>query len=134
MSWQEYVDNNLMCVVNSDGDTLKSAALIGLDGNSVWASSPEFPEVSSEEIATIKSYLADPSSNKGSFLIGGVKYMSLGSDDPETKIRGKCAGGGCAISLTGQTLVVGIWAVPVTPSACNKIVETLAEYLISVEY
>jgi hypothetical protein len=49
-------------------------------------------------------------------------------------LAGKCTGGGCAISKTNKTLVVGIWHEPVVASACNKIVETLAEYLIGVDY
>ncbi len=50
MGWQEYVDNNLMCAVDHEGRTLKAAALVGLDG-SVWAQSPEFPEVTTEEVS-----------------------------------------------------------------------------------
>lgn len=133
MSWQEYVDNNLMCVVDSDGNTLSSAALVGLE-NSVWAKSPAFPEMTTEEMEVIKGYMADPSTNKGSFTIGGVKFMAIMSDDPETKLRGAVKEGGCAISKTGKTLVIGIWHKPVLASACNKIVETLAEYLLSVDY
>lgn len=43
MSWQQYVDSNLMCAVDAEGRTLSSAALAGQDG-SVWAKSAAFPE------------------------------------------------------------------------------------------
>ena len=59
--------------------------------------------------------------NPGSFTVGGVKYMVLGSEDPSSKLRGKCRGGGCTICKTNQTLVVGIWAEPVTPATCDKV-------------
>eukprot|EP00199_Chlamydomonas_sp_CCMP681_P005220 CAMPEP_0119101372 /NCGR_PEP_ID=MMETSP1180-20130426/445_1 /TAXON_ID=3052 ORGANISM="Chlamydomonas cf sp, Strain CCMP681" /NCGR_SAMPLE_ID=MMETSP1180 /ASSEMBLY_ACC=CAM_ASM_000741 /LENGTH=131 /DNA_ID=CAMNT_0007085487 /DNA_START=29 /DNA_END=424 /DNA_ORIENTATION=+ len=131
MSWQEYVDNNLQCPVDAEGSTLKASALVGLE-NSVWAKSADFPDMSTDEMDVIKAIF--DGTNPGSFTIGGLKYMALGSEDPETKMRGKCAGGGCSISKTGKTLVIGIWATPVLASACNKVVEALAEYLVSVDY
>jgi hypothetical protein len=60
--------------------------------------------------------------------------MVLMSEEPETKLRGKSRGGGCAVSKTTKALVIGIWAEPVPPATCNKIVEALAEYLVSVDY
>ena len=42
MSWQAYVDDHLMCEI--DGNHLTSAAITGLDGT-VWAQSPDFPQV-----------------------------------------------------------------------------------------
>mmetsp|Transcript_16290 Transcript_16290/g.40535 ORF Transcript_16290/g.40535 Transcript_16290/m.40535 type:complete len:132 (-) Transcript_16290:459-854(-) len=131
MSWQEYVDNNLMCPLDTNGGKLNSAALVGLDG-SVWAQSPAFPAITPEEAEAMQKIMGG--TNPGSFTIGGAKYMVLMSDDPETKIRGKIKGGGCAISKTNQTLVIGIWEEPIPAAACNKVVEALAEYLLSVSY
>jgi profilin len=146
-----------MCPLDSEGTTLSSAALIGHDGG-VWAQSPSFPEITAEESSAIMTMLSTGTSETGSFTIGGVKYFVLMSEDPENKIRGKCQGGGCAINKTGQTLVVGIWAgkkclgmfvvqmilisitctlshaEPIQPSACNRVVEALGEYLLSVNY
>ena len=48
MSWQEYVDDHLMCDL-PNGGTLKSAAIVGLDGG-VWAQSPEFPSLGDDEV------------------------------------------------------------------------------------
>ena len=48
MSWQEYVDDHLMCELPNGGN-LKSAAIVGLDGG-VWAQSPEFPTLSNDEV------------------------------------------------------------------------------------
>ena len=42
MSWQSYIDDQLMYDV--DGHHLQAAAIIGNDG-AVWAQSPAFPKV-----------------------------------------------------------------------------------------
>lgn len=151
MSWQEYVDNNLMCPLDSESRTLVSAALVGLEG-SVWAKSSNFPDFTQAEVGcafhlycisrwgfcrrsglhlragsptaqieAVKNIMAG--NNPGAFTIGGAKYFVLMSDDPETKLRGKINQGGCSISKTGKTLVVGIWADPITAGQCNKVVE-----------
>jgi len=69
-----------------------------------------------------------------SFTIGGTKYMVLMSEDPESKLRGKCQGGGCSVNKTVTCLVVGIWKEPVPASACNRVVEALGEYLKDNNY
>ena len=51
MSWQEYVDEHLMCDLGS-GEQLQSAAILGHDGG-VWAESPEFPQISEIEVRTM---------------------------------------------------------------------------------
>lgn len=128
MSWQEYVDSNLMCA------DLESAALLGHDG-SVWAQSPAFPSVTEEQAAVVMKTFSGTFPEGGSFLLGDVKFMLVGSDDAETKLRGKCAGGGCSISKTTKALVVGIWAENrCQASKCNQVVETLGEYLVSVSF
>lgn len=131
MSWQEYVDNNLMCALDSEGRTLSGAALVGHDG-SVWAKSAAFPDLTVEQVQGILTILGG--NNTGSFTMGDVKYMVCMSEEPETKLRGKCKGGGCSVSKTGQTLVIGIWAEPIPAASCNRVVEALAEYLFSVNY
>ena len=48
MSWQEYVDEHLMCE-QENGTRLQSAAILGHDGG-VWAESPDFPQISEPEV------------------------------------------------------------------------------------
>ncbi len=48
MSWQEYVDEHLMCELPSGGH-LQSAAIVGLDGG-IWAESESFPGISDPEV------------------------------------------------------------------------------------
>eukprot|EP00967_Tisochrysis_lutea_P156230 scaffold314420_cov18-Tisochrysis_lutea.AAC.1 len=124
-----------MCPLDEAGTTLSSAALAGLEDCSVWAQSPSFPGFSSEEVcpmlhktvpAVVHQCMIEAvkgimdGKNPGSFTVGGVKYMVIMSEDPSTKLRGKCKGGGCSICKTNQALIVGIWQEPVTASICNK--------------
>lgn len=44
MSWQSYVDEHLMCVIDEGDHQLSAAAILGHDG-SVWAQSDTFPQV-----------------------------------------------------------------------------------------
>lgn len=57
MSWQEYVDDHLMCEL-PNGGSLKSAAIFGLDGG-VWAQSPDFPNMSNDE-ASLPCFIQYP--------------------------------------------------------------------------
>lgn len=129
MSWQEYVDSNLMCPLTEEGTTLKGAAIFGHDGG-VWASSPEFPDVSEAEVATLMSAYNDISIS--SFTLAGTKYMRVAGDD--TVIRGKVTGGGVCICKTGSALVLGIYAEPIPAGTCNKVVEALGDYLTQQGY
>lgn len=55
MSWQEYVDEHLMCELPSGGH-LQSAAIVGHDGG-IWAESEGFPGISDPEVGCIASAL-----------------------------------------------------------------------------
>ncbi len=70
MSWDAYVSNNLMCVVDKEGNTLTSAALVGLDTtpdtSPVWAQSAQFPAITAEEVRMLAH------SSVGSWAAGGA--------------------------------------------------------------
>ncbi|PON67870.1 Profilin [Parasponia andersonii] len=154
MSWQEYVDNHLMCEI--EGGHLSSAAIIGQEG-SVWAQSDTFPQFKPEEIAAIVKDFEEPGSlaPTGLFL-GGIKYMVI-QGEAGAVIRGKKDGcgyhctpwnfpitsvviisdcvslvgsGGVTVKKTNQALIIGIYEEPLTPGQCNMIVERLGDYLI----
>ncbi|XP_044495699.1 profilin-4-like [Mangifera indica] len=127
MSWQTYVDDQLMCDV--EGKHLTSAAIVGLDG-SVWAQSSSFPKLNPEEITAINKDFDEPGSLAPTGLhLGGTKYMVI-QGEPGAVIRGKKGPGGITVKKTGQALIFGIYDEPVTPSQCNMIVERLGDYLI----
>ncbi|KAJ6914950.1 hypothetical protein NC651_017052 [Populus alba x Populus x berolinensis] len=126
MSWQQYVDEHLMCDI--DGNTLTSAAIIGHDG-SVWAQSASFPQFTAEEVAAIMKDFDEPGSlaPTGLFL-GGTKYMVI-QGEAGAVIRGKKGSGGVTIKKTNQALVIGVYDEPLAPGQCNMIVERLGDYL-----
>lgn len=130
MSWDAYVSDNLMAPLDTEGNTLTSAALVGLDG-AIWASSPEFPEITTDEITALVESMAVPS--KTSFEVAGVKYMKLQGDDKVLRCR-KDKGGFIA-RKTGTALVVGFYTEPqVDARTCNKVVEALGDYLEEAGY
>uniref|UniRef100_A0A6N2LFS7 Profilin n=1 Tax=Salix viminalis TaxID=40686 RepID=A0A6N2LFS7_SALVM len=130
MSWQQYVDEHLMCDI--DGNTLTSAAIIGHDG-SVWAQSATFPQFTAEEVAAIMKDFDEPGSlaPTGLFL-GGTKYMVI-QGEPGAVIRGKKGSGGVTIKKTSQALIIGVYDEPLTPGQCNMIVERLGDYLYETD-
>ncbi|KAL3681888.1 hypothetical protein R1sor_024844 [Riccia sorocarpa] len=123
MSWQQYIDEQLMYEV-SPGHILASAAIVGLDGN-VWAQSPSFPLLKDGEIDKIVKGMDDSShiASTGLFL-GGEKYMVI-QGEPGQVIRGKKGPGGTCIRKTISALIIGIYAEPTTPGECNILVERL---------
>ncbi|XP_038711415.1 profilin-like [Tripterygium wilfordii] len=127
MSWQQYVDEHLMCDV--EGNQLTSAAIIGQHGT-VWAQSSNFPQFTAEEIASIMKDFDEPGTlaPTGLFL-GGTKYMVI-QGEPGAVIRGKKGSGGVTVKKTNQALIIGIYDEPLTAGQCNMIVERLGDYLI----
>ncbi len=79
MSWQEYVDDHLMCELPNGGN-LKSAAIVGLDGG-VWAQSPEFPTLSNDEVrdGTVPIYCTI---DEGGFTLCRKVYHCRSHDAP----------------------------------------------------
>ncbi|XWS70289.1 hypothetical protein CRYUN_Cryun03dG0035300 [Craigia yunnanensis] len=127
MSWQQYVDEHLMCDIK--GIHLTAAAIIGQDG-SVWAQSSTFPLFTPGEITAIVNDFAEPGSlaPTGLFL-GGVKYMVI-RGEPGAVIRGKKGASGVTVKNTNEALIIGIYDEPLTAGQCNMIVERLGDYLI----
>ncbi|KAF7021390.1 hypothetical protein CFC21_034357 [Triticum aestivum] len=127
MSWQTYVDEQLLCDI--DGQRLTAAAILGHDG-AVWAQSEPFPEVKPEEITAVLNDFDEPGSlaPTGLFL-GGTKYMVI-QGEPGAVIRGKKGSGGVTIKKTSLAIIIGIYEEPMTPGQCNMVVERLGDYLL----
>ncbi|XP_047308491.1 profilin-1-like [Impatiens glandulifera] len=127
MSWQTYVDENLMCEIN--GSHLTSAAIVGTDG-SIWAQSPNFPQLNPEEVTVIENGFNELRSLVPTgFYFGGIKYMVI-QEEPGTMICGENGLGGATIRKTNLTLIIGIYEEPITGGQCNMIVKRLGDYLI----
>eukprot|EP00842_Homolaphlyctis_polyrhiza_P002316 jgi/Hompol1/3085/HPOL_003115-RA len=126
MSWQAYVDSNLVGT-----GKIARAAIHGHDG-SLWATSKGF-SVSANEAQTIAKAFNDASEIRANgLLVGGTKYIALRADD--RSIYGKKGNDGVVLVKTKQAILVAEYKEPVVPGEANKVVEQLADYLISVNY
>ncbi|KAK9237352.1 profilin [Lipomyces kononenkoae] len=126
MSWQAYVDN---LVASTKVD---KAAIYSRAGDSVWAQSVGF-SLSTTEISEIVSGFDNSSGLQAKGLHAqGIKYFLLRADD--RSIYGKKGAEGLVIVRTKQTILIGHYPEGVQPGEATKIVEQLADYLISVGY
>eukprot|EP01120_Amphizonella_sp_Union-15-10_P013149 TRINITY_DN607_c0_g1_i15.p1 TRINITY_DN607_c0_g1~~TRINITY_DN607_c0_g1_i15.p1 ORF type:complete len:127 (+),score=30.15 TRINITY_DN607_c0_g1_i15:114-494(+) len=126
MSWQAYVDSNLV----GTGKVSK-AAIIGHNGGT-WATSSGFV-VSPQEGLDLAAAFKDASNlrSKGAF-INKEKHMVVLAND--RSIYGKKEKGGFAAVKTTQAILIGTYVEPLTAGNCNNTVEKLADYLIEQGY
>lgn len=126
MSWQAYVDSNLVGT-----GKIASACIIGHDGNT-WATSAGF-SVSPAEGKKIVGGFSNPSDIIATgIVLGGAKYLALRYDD--RSLYGKKGPGGCVCVKTKQAVLIGVYGEGAQPGEATSIVERLADYLISVNY
>ncbi|KAJ3292958.1 profilin, required for normal timing of actin polymerization in response to thermal stress [Borealophlyctis nickersoniae] len=126
MSWQSYVDSNLVGTKK-----ITKAAIHGHDG-SLWATSKGF-SIAPQEVQTLVKGYTDPSGVRANGLhLGGVKYIVIRADD--RSIYGKKGTGGVVTVKTKQAVLIGVYEDPIQPGEATKVVEALADYLISVNY
>lgn len=134
MSWQTYVDDHLMAPLPSGG-TLVHAAIIGHDGG-VWAQSPDFPPITTDQFNGIMAGIEDPNALAGGGIkIGGPeddlveKYFLIPSEAGSV-LRGRFKSDGIVIKKTTSALLVGIYKEPTPAGECSVRVEDLGDYLI----
>ena len=126
MSWQNYVDSNLVGSGN-----LSSAAIIGLDG-AVWAKHSGL-DIKAGEAAALPKLFANPGNAQAAGItFGGLKYLTLRAD--ERSIYGKKGAGGIVLVKTGKAILVGIYGEGLQPGNATNVVEKLADYLIENGY
>jgi profilin len=110
------------------GGQLTHAAILGHDGG-VWASSPNFPEISDAEVTALVNGFNDPTQlATNGIKLAGEKYMMV-AGEPGEVIRGKKGLGGVTVKKTVTALVVGVYGEGVAPGDCNVVVENLGDYL-----
>ncbi|KAI9101239.1 profilin [Phlyctochytrium arcticum] len=126
MSWQSYVDDNLMAT-----GKFTNAAIYGHDG-SQWATSKDFT-IPTAEIKTLINGFSHPEAlTAAGIRVNNVKYFTLRADD--RSVYGKQGAGGIIAVKTKQAVLVTQYNTPVQPGEATKVVEALADYLISVQY
>ncbi|PCH37187.1 profilin [Wolfiporia cocos MD-104 SS10] len=126
MSWQAYVDTNLI----GTGKVSK-AAILGQAGG-VWASSPGYT-LSAQEQQAITAAFSNPDAALASGVrLAGQKFFTLQAND--RSIYGKKAADGCVLVKTKQAILVTEYTAPTQAPEATPVVESLADYLISVGY
>lgn len=128
MSWQDYVNNNLLGTGACSG-----ALLAGHDG-SVWAEGGDIKgRAQPGELAKICKGFDDasPFQANGVYL-GGERYIFLTCDG--TVMRMKKGAGGAIVVKCLQALIVATYNDTIQPGQCSVVVEKLGDYLKSVGY
>ncbi|KAL0952335.1 hypothetical protein HGRIS_006615 [Hohenbuehelia grisea] len=126
MSWQAYVDNNLV-----GSGKVQKAAIIGLQGG-VWAASPGYNISAAEQTAIINGYSNPGSLQASGFRLADQKFFTLQAN--ERSIYGKKQADGAVIVKTKQAILVAEYASPIQAAETTPVVEGLADYLIGVGY
>ncbi|KAH6909808.1 profilin [Coprinopsis sp. MPI-PUGE-AT-0042] len=123
MSWQSYVDTNLVGT-----GMIAQAAILGLAKNGgVWAASEGF-SLSNDEQNAIRDGFSKPDEVQAHGLrLAGVKYITLRV--LEQSIYLKQLANGAAIVKTNQAILVAVYKEPVQAQEATPIVESLAQYL-----
>ncbi|KAL4712955.1 hypothetical protein ACJJTC_012025 [Scirpophaga incertulas] len=126
MSWQDYVDKQLMA-----SRCVTKAAIAGHDGN-VWAKSDNF-EISKDEVTKIVAGFENESLlTSGGVTIAGNRYIYLSGT--ENIIRAKLNRVGVHCMKTKQAVVIALYEEPIQPQQAASVVEKLGEYLITCGY
>ncbi|GIL43640.1 hypothetical protein Vafri_1328 [Volvox africanus] len=122
--WEDYISNNLMVPLNSDGATLTSAAILGLDGG-IWAHSASFPGFKHDEWNKAVAALDDTST---AVYIQGEKYIKTTADG--TRLHARKDKLGFIMRKTNMTIVMGFYTEPdVDARVCSKVIEAMGDYL-----
>ncbi|KAI6002816.1 profilin [Pisolithus albus] len=112
MSWQTYVDSNLV-----GSGKVSKAAIIGQAGG-VWAASPGYNLSPAEQKAIVNAF-----KNLGEAQAHGVRLAGR-----------KFFADGCTIVKTKQAILVTEYAAPIQHPESVPVVVGLADYLKSVNY
>ncbi|KAF9339489.1 profilin, required for normal timing of actin polymerization in response to thermal stress [Linnemannia elongata] len=126
MSWQAYVDNNLVAT----GKVAKGA-IFGHDG-SLWATSSNF-SITGDEAKKLVAAFDDISDIAANGLhLEGTKYVFL--RNPDKSIYARNGATGITAVKTTQCVLIGFYNETQQAGDCNTVVEGLANYLVGVGY
>ncbi|KAF9432709.1 profilin, required for normal timing of actin polymerization in response to thermal stress [Entomortierella beljakovae] len=126
MSWQAYVDSNLV-----GSGHLAKAAIFGLDGSN-WASTPGFNITSAEAQELSKAFLDTTEVAANGLSLEGVKFVFLRAGDNNILARKGATGVCCA--KTNQAMLIGYYNETMQAGEANIVVQGLADYLIGLNY
>ncbi|KAF9315737.1 hypothetical protein BG003_002684 [Podila horticola] len=126
MSWQAYVDTNLVGT-----HKVSKATIIGLDG-SLWATSAGFQVGGDEAKKLVAAFSSSDDAFSSGLFIEGKKFVTLNADANVIRARSGATGVICA--KTSQCVLIGYYNENVQAGDCSVVVENLAEYLRNSGY
>jgi len=113
MSWQQYVDEQLLGRYNNVGEkALNDAAIIDRNTGAVWAKSANFNITDGETAQLAKSFNDLSLFQASGARIGGEKFMYLSkneSDNGLLSVRVKNPNGGAHMSRTKMGILIGVY-------------------------
>ncbi|KAE8423274.1 profilin [Aspergillus pseudocaelatus] len=122
MSWQAYVDHHLI-----GSGKITRAVILGQRGG-VWAHS-----IGYEEQRTVSDAYNDRDHVLNSGLeLAGRKFFTLSANPRSIYLKARADG--AIVVKTTQAIIVAEYGAPVQHLEAAKVVEELADYLISVTY
>jgi len=147
MSWQGYVDNQLLSLNRKAGEPeakLVEAAILSQNDAGVWAISKGYEgKFTAKEQADIRTAVGGLSKGdltavqSGGIRVRGTKFMFTRGTDRSIYGTKKTEGGlviGIIIVKTKLAILVAEYAPPHQAGEATPIVENLADYLISTGY
>ncbi|KAF8483536.1 profilin [Russula ochroleuca] len=126
MSWQAYVDTNLV-----GSGKLSRAAILGLGGG-IWATSPGYTLSNEEQKAILASYKDLTHTQANGLRLAGEKFFTLRADNRSIYL--KKGGDGAVLVKTSKAILIAEYTAPIQAAEATQVVESLADYLISVKY
>ncbi|KAF9960441.1 profilin, required for normal timing of actin polymerization in response to thermal stress [Mortierella alpina] len=126
MSWQAYVDSNLLGT-----SKVEKAAIFGLDG-SLWATSADFNVGAAEVKKLIAAFENTSDIAANGLYLENKKYFYLRSTDKSIYARLGAAGVTCV--KTNQAVLVGRYGENMQAGDCTVVVEALGDYLRGAGY
>ncbi|KAG2346449.1 Profilin/allergen [Suillus weaverae] len=133
MSWQTYVDSNLVGT-----GRVTQAAILGKAGG-VWAKSSEITISPEEQKAITAAFTNKAAVQASGFRVDKQKYFFLSSDtygeDPNLiVVQGKKQADGAVLAQTKQAILVVTYKFPQTAQDAGMIVTSLGTYLAGLNY
>ncbi|KAG2031124.1 profilin [Suillus americanus] len=133
MSWQAYVDTNLVGT-----GRVTQAAILGKAGG-IWAKSSGITISPEEQKAITAAFTNKAALQASGFRVAKEKYFFLSSDnygdDPNLiVVQGKKQADGAVLAQTKQAILVVTYAFPQTAQDVGILVTGLGSYLASLNY
>ncbi|KAF9113351.1 hypothetical protein BGX27_001740 [Mortierella sp. AM989] len=127
MSWQTYVDENLL-----NTGKVKKAAIFSVDG-SLWATSTNFNIGGAEVQKLVAAFTDSGDIATNGLYLEGTRFVFLKKPEDHV-IYARHGANGVTCVKTNKAVLVGYYDEGIQAGDCNGVVENLANYLISTNY